>query len=198
MLKNHYEDVTAAQLTEASRQFTEIYKANAGRVLNFCFRMTGDEQLSRDLAQDIWVKVYQNLDTFQGKSAVFTWIYRIALNHLLNHFKKEKRRRWREILNLDVVEGIKKGETEPYQPPDMNGVNPLDRLQQQDREKIVWRMIRRLPEKQRAPLVLLRYQEMSYRQIAQVLGVSVNAVESRLHRAKIKLQKLLEPYLSKI
>ncbi len=175
--------------------FTEIYQAHSGRILNLCYRMVGNEHAARDLSQEIWVKVYKNLGGFEGKSEIGTWLYRISLNHIYNYFKKEKRRRWREVLNLDVRSGF--GEEGDIL-PDSQSKSPLENLQQRELEAFVWQLIQKLPEKQRIPLILFRYEDLSYQEIASVLQVSVNAVESRLHRAKLKMQELLEPYIDKI
>lgn len=178
--------------------FEAIYQENVQRVLNLCYRMTGNEQAARDLSQDIWLKIYQNLDKFEGKSRVSTWIYRIAVNEALNFLKKEKRKRFRELLNLDVKDAI--GEKGNRLPADIfsGSGNPELALQKKEREKLMWHLVLKLPEKQRVPLVLLRYEGLSYQEIAEVMGISMSAVESRLHRAKKKLQQLLEPYVDQI
>jgi RNA polymerase sigma-70 factor (ECF subfamily) len=160
--------------------------------------MVGDEQAARDLSQDIWVKVYRNLDNFRGHAAVFTWIYRIAINHILNYLKQQKRKRWLNLLDLSLRDALRTEETLAWHNATATEDNPAEQLQQKEREQIVWRQILKLPESQRAPLVLHRYEGLSYQEIARVLGISLSSVESRLHRAKKNLQKWLEPYLGKI
>ncbi|MFZ0389822.1 MAG: sigma-70 family RNA polymerase sigma factor, partial [Calditrichia bacterium] len=173
------------------------YQENAQRILNLSYRMVREEQTARDLAQEVWIKVYQNLGRFEGKSAVSTWLYRITVNHILNYFKREKKRRWREVLNLNVKEGWQ-GEFPDYDNFSTGEDTPEEKLQQKDRESVVWQAIQQLPENQRIPLLLFRYEDRNYKEISEILGLSINAVESRLHRARKKLQKLLEPYLNKI
>lgn len=186
------------RVEQSERNFEEIYRENAEKVLNLCYRMTGDEQVARDLSQDIWVKVYRNLSDFQGRAAVFTWIYRIAVNHILNYLKKEKRQRWRQILDLNLKEAFTADETLSRLTTREHSPDPAELLQKKEREQIVWQQILRLPEKQRVPLVLYRYDGLSYQEIARVLGISLSSVESRIHRAKKNLQKWLEPYVGKI
>ncbi len=178
--------------------FESLYDQNAQMVLNLCYRMVGDEQTARDLAQDIWLKIFQKLDTFEGKSAVSTWIYRIALNHLYNFFKQEKRRKWHQILEQDLRQVFTGSDNSLEQRNDSEETGPHSRLEKKEREKIVWRCIQQLPPKQRIPLILFRYEALSYQEIATVLNISLQAVESRLHRAKRKLQKLLEPFLDEM
>ncbi len=188
----------AERVEQSERNFEDIYRENAEKVLNLCYRMTGDEHVARDLSQDIWVKVYRNLSDFQGRAAVFTWIYRIAVNHILNYLKKEKRQRWRQILDLNLKEAFTADETLSRLTTREHSPDPAELLQKKEREQIVWQQILRLPEKQRVPLVLYRYDGLSYQEIARVLGISLSSVESRIHRAKKNLQKWLEPYVGKI
>jgi len=177
--------------------FEEIYYSEAHKVLNLCFRMLGDEQTARDLAQDIWIQVYQHLDSFEGRSAISTWIYRITINRIINYLKQKKRRFWQNLLEMDIF-NLAKTEEETSYINNQVEKDPLEGLQKSELEKIVWNCILKLPAKQRIPLILFRYQGLSYKEIADILGVSLSSVESRLHRAKKKLQKLLEPYLDKI
>lgn len=188
----------AGGLEKEPPNFEEIYRENAPRVLNLCYRMVGNEQTARDLAQDVWVKALRNLSEFKGHSSVSTWLYRITVNHIFNYYKQQKRRRWREILNLDLREGLREEAPLPGDFADDREPDPLDILQDKERNRIVWQMIQRLPAAQRVPLILFRYEGLSYQEISEVMGISTNAVESRLHRAKRNLRKWLEPYITKI
>ncbi len=71
--------------------FDDIYKENADMVLNLAFRMTGKQEVARDLTQDVFIKVYEKSNSFREQSKLSTWIYRIAMNHILNFLKREKR-----------------------------------------------------------------------------------------------------------
>ncbi len=188
----------AGGLEKEPPNFEEIYRENASHVLNLCYRMVGNEQTARDLAQDVWVKALRNLSDFKGHSSVSTWLYRITVNHIFNYYKQQKRRRWREILNLDLREGLREEAPLPGDFADDREPDPLDILQDKERNRIVWQMIQRLPAAQRVPLILFRYEGLSYQEISEVMGISINAVESRLHRAKRNLRKWLEPYITKI
>jgi len=84
--------------------FDALYERYGSRVLNVIYRMTGNQEVAHDLAQDVWMRVYQNLDRFEARADVFTWIYRIAVNRSLNHLKQEKRRRWIDLLDRTVGE----------------------------------------------------------------------------------------------
>ncbi len=173
--------------------FDEIYEANAGRILNLAYRMTGREALARDIVQDVFLKVYQNMENFREESQISTWIYRIALNHIINVLKKEKRLRFFDdraennaYRRLAETESV--WESEAPRTADR-------RLEQQEREKLIRAMMEKLKPKYRIPLLLYRYEEMSYQEIADKLDLSLSAVETRIYRARKKLADYLKPWL---
>jgi RNA polymerase sigma-70 factor (ECF subfamily) len=84
------------------QSFEEIYEAYGERILNLSFQFTRNEESARDLTQEIFLKVFQNLDSFEGRSQVYTWLHRIAVNHITNHLKRERRHRWLNLLDSTV------------------------------------------------------------------------------------------------
>ena len=183
---------------ESRPTFEEIYDAYSDRVLNLAYRITANEETARDLTQEIFLKVYENLGDFKQRSQVFTWIYRIAINHITSYLRKEKRRRWVFFMDQKFSDVFREGEEEldsivPAAEP------PADKkLEEDERARLVWSMIRSLHPKYRVPLVLFFYEGMSQKEISEALGLSVAAVETRIHRAKKQLVKKLEPWLGRI
>lgn len=173
--------------------FEDIYELHADKILNLAWRMTADEEVARDLTQEIFIKIYQNLDRFEGRSSVSTWIHRIAVNHIYNHLKRERRRRWVDLLDSTVKEAIREGEAGVAGPPAAGRL-----LEQAQRAEAVWRAVASLPPKYRVPIILYHYEEMSYKEIAETTGLSMSAVETRIHRGRKKLVKLLEPWIDHI
>lgn len=178
--------------------FDELYKKYAENILNLAYKMTGKEEVARDLTQDIFLKVYQNLSSFKGQSQIYTWLYRISLNHIINYLKKEKRQRWVELMDTKMSEALGDEEIEPTFNLHSNPISPDKEIEKSEREKIVWNIILKLPVKQRVPFVLHRYEGLSYKEIADQLKLSLSNVESRIHRAKKILIKELEPWIDKI
>lgn len=183
---------------EGRPTFEEIYDAYADRVLNLAYRITANEETARDLTQEIFVKVYENLGEFEQRSQVFTWIYRIAINHITSHLRREKRRRFVFFLDQRLVDVFQEGEEESS--PAVPAAEPAadEKLEEGERARLVWTMVRSLPEKYRVPLVLFFYDGMSQKEISDTLGLSVTAVETRIHRAKKQLVEKLEPWLGRI
>jgi RNA polymerase sigma-70 factor (ECF subfamily) len=178
--------------------FEDIYAAYGERILNLAYRLSGNEETARDLTQEIFVKVYQNLATFEGRSQVYTWIYRIAVNHVTNYLKKEGRHRWFSLMDEKVSDLIRRDRVEPSGSGNKTSPRAERNLEAADRARIVWDAVRSLPEKYSVPLVLFHYDGMSYKEVAGAMDLSLSAVEARIHRAKKKLIKKLEPWLDRI
>jgi RNA polymerase sigma-70 factor (ECF subfamily) len=177
--------------------FERAYEKYAGNILNLAWRMTGNEDTARDLTQDIFVKVYEKLDTFEARSNIYTWIYRIAINHIYNYLKKERRHRWVDLLDKTVHEALSDADADPAisAAPEP----PADRrLEVAERADVVWRAVTALPPKFRVPIVLYHYEGMSYKEVAEAAGLSLSAVEARIHRGRKKLIKLLEPWIDRV
>ncbi len=186
---------TTLQEDSQSMTFEEIYQQYSGRILNLAYRMTHREDAARDLTQDVFIKVYEHLSDFEGKSQIYTWIYRIAVNHILNHLKKNQRLRWLNLMDKNISELFKEEDIDPTF-WGRNGVpSPESHLEKLERERIVHAQVQSLPVKYRVPLMLHRYERMSYQEVADVMQLSLSAVETRIHRAKKELIKKLEPWM---
>ena len=188
------------KLTEnpATLTFDEVYAAHAEQVLNLAFRLTANEDVARDLCQEIFIKVYQNLETFEHRSRIFTWIYRIAINHINNHLKKEGRQRLVLLMDRKISDVAREATVEPGRWGSATVPSSEKGLERSQRARIVWDTIQTLKPKYRVPLVLHHYEELSYKEIAEAMQISMSAVEARIHRAKKQLIKKLEPWLDKI
>lgn len=178
--------------------FDAIYAQYGERILNLAYRLTANQETARDLTQDIFMKVYQNLGDFEKKSSVYTWIYRIALNHIYNYLKKERRQSWFGLLDKDFSDLARDSSEESVLPAGTHATAADRALEAEERARLVWDTIRTLPVKYRVPLVLHHYEEMSYKDIAAAMGLSMSAVETRIHRARKQLIKKLEPWLKHI
>jgi len=174
--------------------FEAVYQACGQRVLNLAFRFTHNKDTARDLTQEIFVKVYRNLNSFRGQSQIATWVVRIAMNHCLNYLKRERRMQWMNILDQSVDDALH-GEN-PKVSTDIRSSEqrPDTIVEKNERERIVRSAIDTLPVKYRLPFVLYRFEEMSYQEIADALELSLSAVETRIHRARKHLVKKLEPW----
>jgi RNA polymerase sigma-70 factor (ECF subfamily) len=160
--------------------------------------MTQREDVARDLTQDVFLKVYDNLDSFRHESEVYTWIHRIAVNHVLNHLKREKRLRPLDGANEIPGRVVQPRAGDPESPDGSVDAGNETAMERAERAKIVRSAVQSLPAKYRVPLVLFHYENLSYREIGEMMDLSLSAVESRIHRAKKRLLKILGPMIDQI
>lgn len=178
--------------------FEEIYHAYSARILNLTYRMTLREDVARDLTQDVFLKVHGSLESFNRQSQVYTWIHRIAVNHVLNYLKSEKRRMRPEPLKESTLCVVQLQEGGPEFPGRLVPVRADLELENAERTRIVWSAVHALPPKYRIPLILHHFENHSYREIAEMMDLSLSAVETRIHRAKKRLVKILEPMIDQL
>jgi RNA polymerase sigma factor (sigma-70 family) len=141
-------------------------------------RMVIDHESSDDIAQETFVKVWKNLDKFKGESKLYTWIYRIATNEALTHLRKKKRRFFLPIGDLEN-ELISTLEADTY----YSGDEIQLKLQ---------KAILTLPEKQRLVFNMKYFEELKFREIAEVLEVTVGNLKAQYHHAVKKIEKYLK------
>jgi len=131
-----------------------------------------------DITQDVFLKVWHNLEEFKGNSALFTWLYRIAVNESLGHLR---RKRTRFFLPIHDVEGeLSKYLTAPS--PTLNGDEVAFKLQ---------KALLKLPEKQRLVFNLKYFEDLTYEQMAEITSTSVGALKASYHHAVKKIEHLL-------
>jgi len=157
---------------EAFDKLVERYQRDVYRV---CFRYVNNHQDASDMAQEAFLKAYRAIGRFRGESSFSTWIYRIAINTCLNF------RAARKPQAEDVTEAL-----EDRSP------GALDGVLSDERSKVVREAVSRLPERQRATLILKVYHELSHEEVAKALGSSVGTVKANLFHALSNLRKLLD------
>lgn len=183
------------QPPETALSFDNLYREYGDRILNVLFRFTSREQVARDLLQDVFLKVYENMDSFEQRSQVYTWIYRIAVNHALNHLKRERRTVWMDLMDESLGELLRHDSVEL---PGFGGpgvVRPDEEAENNETAELAREAVNALPPKYKIPFVLFKDEQMRYADIATVLDISLSAVESRIHRARKTLVRKLGPLI---
>ena len=176
--------------------FDQIYRQFGERILNLLFRYVNNEQAARDILQDVFLKVYQNLESFHKESDLGTWIHRIAVNEAVNFLRRERRTFWFNVLDEPVVELLHQQRIELHSWGASHVATPQAKLEAQEQTELIEAAIAALPVKYRIPFLLQRDEEMSNPEIAKVLSLSLSAVETRIHRAKTMLVEKLRPLLN--
>lgn len=174
--------------------FNELVLTYERRVYGLVFRMLGRRDEAEDLAQEVFVQVFKAIDQFRGESKLSTWIYRIAVNLCKNRTKYLSRRHAGEQDDIDAM-----AERVPLTAARAATVGDVSRpdelVEGMQLEDIVKRSIQKLEPEFREALVLADVEDMPYDEIAQIMGVPVGTVKSRIHRARAQLKSLVEKAL---
>jgi len=172
--------------------YDELVRMYSSPIYHVAYRMTGDAAEASDAVQDIFLKVFRNIGGFKGEAALKTWIFKIAFSEILNRLRWWKRRHRDTTLSLDESPN---GNVPGHGVADA-GPTPEEVLQAKERENAIQQALRRLSHEHRSIIVLLDIEGFSYTEIADVLGISMGTVKSRLARARADLKKSLMRYLS--
>ncbi|MHC4607252.1 MAG: RNA polymerase sigma factor [Planctomycetota bacterium] len=161
--------------------FEELVHRHQRNVLNLVYRYLGDASAAEDAAQDVFVKVHRARHKYEPAAKFSTWLYRVTVNHCLNVLRARKSR---PIVAEPVEDLLEHPSAE----------DPDARLDQQELQGAVKAALASLPPQQRIAVLLARFEELSYNEIAETMDLSLEAVKSLLFRAKENLQRLLGRY----
>src|ERR1700692_4242365 len=156
--------------------FTELLEKHRGPVIHFLYRMVQDHAVAEELAQEVFLRVYRSRNTYEPTAKFTTWLFRIATHLALNWLRDGKNERGQERLDDVTGDG-------PIREVADRRVTVEQRLLYEVRLDEVRRAITALPEKQRAAVLMHKYEEMEYSAIARALDCSESAVKSLLFRA---------------
>ncbi len=154
-----------------TQQFEEIYEENYHKVIGLCLGyVNGDEDLARDLTQEVFIKVWQHLKMFRNEASISTWIYRIAVNTCLQQLRKKKPL----SLKIDVVDDVVE-----------------EKLSEEKHYQNMYACINLLSDVNKS-IILLELQDMPQKEISNIIGISHEALRIRLHRIKNQLSKCVK------
>lgn len=176
-------ELIAAILGGSEVAFATLVQRYQDRVFRLLSRYTRDAAECEDLAQEVFLKVFRKLHTFQQDSAFFTWLYRITVNTATDHLSRQSRRRL-TLVEDDLVldSGRPRSESASVDQP----------LLDAELASVTRKILDQMPEKYRTILVLREYEDLSYTDISAVLDLNLGTVESRLFRARQRFKELLE------
>jgi RNA polymerase sigma-70 factor (ECF subfamily) len=161
-------------------------------VLNLLFRTLRDATEAEDLAQNVFVQVYKFADRYRVEARFSTWLFTIARNLALNELRRRSRHP-AESLDATVDTGTETAA--PRQFEDKRHPTAPERLMQDELVEKIEEALADLPENQRTAILLFKEKEMSYDEIAKILGCSLSATKSLIHRGRETLKQRLKPYL---
>jgi RNA polymerase sigma-70 factor (ECF subfamily) len=161
----------------------DLMERHAEKLFHYLFRSLQDEADAAELAQDTFVRVYQNRAKFDARQKFSTWLYAIASNLVRDRFRWRSRHRQVSLDAENEASGYDFRETLSG-----HGPSPSESLQAEERAEGVRRAVAALPEELRLPLILAEYEGRSQAEISEILGCSVKAVETRIYRARQQLR----------
>lgn len=179
--------MTETQLIQQCRQgnqtaFNALIDAHYANIYRLCHRFLGNAMDAEEAAQDVFIQFYQAIDRYQPEAKLSTYLYKLAVNRSLNGLRTRKRQRLLPFSSKQEEKNEWAGD---------EGDRPDLQLEQDERALAVRKAIDSLPENQRTAVILQRFHDLPYEEIAKIMGCSVSSVESRLHRAKQSLSKKL-------
>jgi RNA polymerase sigma-70 factor (ECF subfamily) len=165
------------------------------KVVNTCARFVYNMQDAEDVAQDVFVEVFQSVCKFRGQSKLSTWIYRISVTKSLDFVRKKTRKK--RLGKVKSMFGLNSDEEEASIDLPDPSPSPQATLETQEQAEILKIAIGDLPENQRTALILTTYEQLSQADVSLIMGNTVSAVESLIHRAKKNLRLSLQTYYEK-
>ena len=170
-------ELAAAVAAGDAASFEQLVKKYERPVLNTIYRYVGDKAAAEDVAQEVFLKVWSRIKTFQRRSTFSTWLYRVVANQSLN-FRDRRARRRAEPLSDSLPDGR----------ADLH-----EQFEKETTSRLLREAVNGLPGNQRLALILSKFEERPYREIAEIMGVSLSSVASLIFRAKQSLKKKLLP-----
>lgn len=175
-------DFALAQASAAGDEaaFEMIYRTHSRKVYSLCLRMLGNPTDAEDVTQDVFVQLHRKIGTFQGDAALATWLYRMTVNTVLMHLRRQQRKHKEEAVEDDSLQSL--AEVDPHD--QRHETSLIDRM-------ALERAIAQLPAGYRNVLVLHDIEGYEHEEIAEKLHISAGTSKSQLHKARLKLRKLL-------
>lgn len=166
--------------------FTELMRRHYKGVVNYVYRFTNDRANSEDLAQEVFLRVYRSVKRYNPQAKFSTWLYKIATNLCITEVKSRNKK---QSVSLDEMQentgdlGDSKSEA------------PSDLTFRREIGTAIFETLRSLPERERVAIILCKYEDLPYEEVAEVIGCTIGAVKTYVHRGRMKLIEKLKTYL---
>ena len=169
--------------------FAELMKRYMQKSCAIAFQIVGDSETAKDLSQDVFVKIYRSIHQFKKGNRFFSWFYRILLNHCINYHRRKK--------NISIYP-FSHFSTHSEKTLDVSDASQQSSDEKEDRRKIVSKAVNRLSAKHKKVVILCDIESLSQEEAAEILGISVGTVRSRLHYARKHLKRFLKDYITEL
>lgn len=161
-----------------------LLKVYTRKIYNLCYRFTGRAEEAEDLTQEVFIKIFRTLQSFDAAQGSFsTWLHRVARNHLVDHYRRNQK---------DRMTGSIEDDLEMIAEKPSPSAGPAAQVENRERKEFLQRALDRLSPDLREAVVLRDLQDLDYLEIAQVLGVPEGTVKSRINRGRLELAKVIK------
>lgn len=175
------------------KAFEKILAQYERRIFNLIYRFVGNYEDASDLTQETFINAFRAFPRFRGEAPIFIWLCRIAINTCRNLHRQKERLKPFQGPSLDTGS---EGDEEVFFPePGDRTFQPDLVLERAELRRVIENAIQSLPSDYRLVIILRDLQELSYQEIAEITGLSLEAVKTRIHRGRKMLRKMIEPYL---
>lgn len=174
------------------RCFEELVERHKQRVFNIAYRYLGNIHDAEDVAQQVFINIYNARKTYTPQAQFTTWLYTVCKNACFKTFRKKRLKTTSLSADIELEEDVVSSQI-----ADPSGKTPLENVIDAERDLVVKKAIDSLPEKQKIVLILYKYEQLSYEKITEITGFSVKAVKSLLHRARVSLKEKLSGYFNR-
>ncbi|MEJ2109521.1 MAG: sigma-70 family RNA polymerase sigma factor [Acidobacteriota bacterium] len=175
--------------------FDTLFHKHMTRIVNFAYRFVRNREIAEELAQEVFLKVYESAEGYRVQAKFTSWLYRIATNICLNELRKPQFRVKHQSLYSEQDDST--GEEE-IKLAAIHKDEPDRMLERKAIERVIKSGLAQIPENQRVAFVLNKYEELSYAEVADILKISEKAVKSLIHRAKEALAERLKPFMQEL
>jgi RNA polymerase sigma-70 factor (ECF subfamily) len=172
--------------------FEELVDAYQTRLVGIMHHLVGSAEEAEDLAQEVFLRIYRARKKYRARCKFSTWLFTIANNLALNALRSRQRK---PAVPLSVSDSGPLGPRPAEQLVRDRAAQPVQHIQQRELASIVQQALAGLNERQRLAVVLNKFEDMSYEEIAEVMGLTTKAVKSLLSRARCNLRDVLAPYI---
>lgn len=180
-----------SEISKGNQQvFKLFFEKHQLSVIKTCIGFLHNQEDAEDVTQEVFIEVYRSIRKFRGEAKLSTWLHRIAVNKSLNHIRKNKMKKYIDDLESLIITNKHSGK----EIEDNNSIHPGKSIEQTEEARILHQAVNSLSVNQRISFILNKYNDLSYKEIAEIMNTTISAVESLIHRAKISLQKKLYNY----
>ncbi len=160
-------------------------------VLNSCYKVLRSKEDAEDIAQEVFIEAYRSVSTLRNEEDISFWLYRVSLNKSINYSKRKSYSIIRNLLHIDTVFN---SEEDAVAITPFSDYDPGKDFEARERQEILMKAVDTLPALQQKAFIMHHYDNLPYKEICTILGLSLSSVESLLYRAKMNLQKKCSSY----